>query len=315
MKHLCIINPKAGQVSGRIDEILDMIKGFFSRNPGMENIIHVTRYKRDASGFVMRYVRNTSEIVRVYVFGGGGTLFEVINGVAGFPNVQVAYYPLGKDNDLLTGFAKNSHRAFKSVRNLSLFPAIPIDTILAGNHYFVTNALIGIEADSYIQGRKLSKRLKLPVTTCYYICAFYYAFTKKLIKHYRIEIDGEELNDEYIGICIMNVPGNAMGTPAPESCINDGFMDVYIIKQMPKNLVIKIMKDYCNGKHNNWPQYIYYYRCKKLKISSVKDMTFVPDGEVFYNRELDLEIQPASINFVCQVSIDEFALPGSGEIF
>ena len=116
-------------------------------------------------------------MVRVYVFGGGGTLFEVINGVVGLPNVQVAYYPLGKDDDLLTAFGKNSRSVFQSMRNLSLAPAIPIDTILAGNHYYVTHWYIGIEAVSYLLGKKLSETIMLPINFCYIVAAFYYVFS------------------------------------------------------------------------------------------------------------------------------------------
>ena len=309
MKHLCIINPKAGQLNGRIDELVDEITGFFAGNPGLDYSIHITRWKRDASGYVMRYVRNASDMVRVYVFGGGGALFEVINGVVGLPNVQLAWYPLGTDNDLLTVFGKKSIGAFQSMKNLSRSPAIPIDTILAGNHYFVTHTYIGIEAVSYLLGTKLAETVLLPVNFCYIVAAFYYAFLKKIIRHYHIEIDNIVLDDDYIGMFIMNVPGNAVGTTAPEARLNDGYMDLYVIKQVPRNLINKIIKDYQRGLYKKWPQYISHHRCKKLKITSAADMTIAMDGEAFYNRELNMEIKPSSINFVCPAVIMNGEIP------
>ena len=308
MKHLCIINPKAGLVSGHVDEFVDEIKDFFARNPRMDYAFHVTRWKRDASGFSMRYVKNASEIVRIYIFGGGGTLFEVINGVVGLPNVQVAYYPLGKDNDLLTVFGKDSYSAFRSMRNLSLSPAIPVDTILAGNHYFISNVHIGIGAFSFLLGEKLSKQFRLPIVFCYISAAFYYAFLKKTIRFYHIEMDNTELNDYYIGIFIANIPGTGIGVNAPEAQFNDGYMDMYVILPTPRNLVLKVLMGFQNCEYDKWPDYIHHYRCKKVKIVSPSDMTMIFDGEVFYNKELLFEIKPSSVNLVCPMDIDRIAV-------
>ena len=305
MKHLCIINPKAGQVRGHVYELVLEINAFFLKNPRMDHAVHITRWKRDASGFAMRYVKNASEMVRVYAFGGGGTLFEVINGVMGLPNVQIAYYPLGRDDDLLTVFGKNSGRIFKSLRNLSLSSPIAIDTILAGNHYALANITIGIGAISYQTGMQLSERLMLPLNASYNAAGIYYAFIKKSISRYRIEMEDIEMEGDYAGIFIANISGNGGGSPAPEARFNDGIMDIYAIKQTPRNVILRVIMDYQTGNYAKWPQYINHYRCKKLKISSPKDMTMILDGEIFYYTEINLEIKPASINFICPLDIDQ----------
>ena len=303
MKHLCIINPKAGQIAGRVTGLVSEIKDFFDRNPRMDNTIHVTRWKRDASGYTMRFVNNASEMVRVYAFGGGGTLFEVINGVMGLPNVQVAYFPLGRENDLLLNFGSNSIYEFSSMRNLSLAPVIAMDTILAGNHYVVSVILIGLEALSYQAGMKLAEQLKLPLNFSYLLSGFYYAFIKGEIRHYCIEIEGIKLEENYAGIFIGNVSSHGTGTPAPEALFNDGYMDLYTLKIPPRNKVVRIIMDYQKGLYSKWPEYIQHYRCKKLRITSPADMTISLDGEIFFDTELNLEIYPFSLNFVCPANI------------
>jgi diacylglycerol kinase family enzyme len=314
MKHLCIINPMAEEVSGRVNELVDYIKDFFNRNPRLEYLIHITRWKRDASGYVMRYVKNASDIVRVYTIGGGGTLFEVINGVMGLPNVQVAYYPMGKDDDLLSVFGKSSLSAFRSMRNLSLSPVITIDTILAGNHYVMSNILLGIGAASYKLGKILSERFLLPLSASYTIAGFLYVFFKAKNQHYRIEMEETELDNDYIGIYIANVQGTGGSLPAPEARFNDGYMDLYVLKQPPKNLVLQVIMDYQKGLYAKWPQFINHYRCKKIKISSPEEMMLVLDGEVYYNTEINIEIQPFSLNIVCPREISRtFLTPPPAE--
>ncbi|MCL1812887.1 MAG: hypothetical protein FWG29_05125 [Treponema sp.] len=308
MKHLCIVNPKAGQVTGQINELVDEIKDFFVRNPRMDHTIHVTRWKRDASGYTMRFVNNASEMVRVYAFGGSGTLFEVINGVLGLPNVQVAYFPMGTDDDLLNVFGKNARNEFTSMRNLSLSPVITIDTILAGNHYVVTHVLIGLETISYQLGLKISEQFGLPLKISYFLAGIYYTIINSQIRHYHIELEGAELEGNYAGIFIANASGNGLGSLAPDAVLNDGLMDLYTIKPVPKDKIIQIFSDYQKGQYAKWPEYITHYRCKKLRITSSVDMAITLDGEFFYDTELILEVHPASLNFVCPANISASVL-------
>ena len=308
MKHLCIINPMAGQIYGRVNELLGEIKGFFARNPRMKYAIHVTRWKRDASGFVMRYVSNASEMIRVYVFGGGGTLFEVINGVMGLPNVQVAYYPLGRDDDLINVFGNDARSKFTSMMNLALSPVISIDTILSGNHYAVSNILIGLEAVSYRGGIKLSEQIKLPLHLGYYIAGYYYTLIKPVVQRYHIEIDGVEMDDNYLGVFIGNISSHGAGSPVPEARFNDGYIDVSIIKPVPKRKLIGAINDYQSGHYEKWPEYIAHHRCRELRITSPLDMVICIDGEFFYDTEMKFKINPTSLNLVCPSDIAKAVL-------
>ena len=308
MNHLCIINPMAGHVSGHVNEVKDEIRHFFAGNPQMNYAIHVTRWKRDASGFVLRYVNNASETVRVYAFGGGGTLFEVVNGVVGLPNVQVAWYPLGREDGLLYAFGENSRDAFQSLKNLTLSPVIPFDTILVKNHIVVGNLLIGFEAVSYQKGRMLAEEYMLPLNASYLLAGFFYALIKPAVQHYHIKMDSIELEDDFIGCFVGNAFSYGVGKFAPDARFNDGYMDLYTLKPPPKRLGIRVAVDYIHGQYAKWPDYIRHYQCKKLRITSPKNMILSMDGEIFYDRELNLELLPASLDFVCPSKI-------AGDIF
>ncbi|MDR0616136.1 MAG: acylglycerol kinase family protein, partial [Synergistaceae bacterium] len=96
MKHLFIVNPASVGVKAKKNEIVGKISAFFADYPDIGYDIYMTRWKRDAVGYVRRYALASDEFVRVYAVGGTGTLFEVINGAIGLPNVQVACYPLGR---------------------------------------------------------------------------------------------------------------------------------------------------------------------------------------------------------------------------
>jgi diacylglycerol kinase family enzyme len=305
MKHLFIINSQAEQIAGRVDELEEQIKSFFAVNPREEYSIHKCRWKRDASGFTRRTLNNAPEIIRVYALGGSGTLFEVINGTVGMPNAQVAWYPLGSNNSLLYTFGSSEEIAsFKSLQNLCFSRVVTLDTIKAGNHYMIANALIGAEAEANKMGESLTK--KIPFSKNFYYLAWEYLrpILRGHTQFYRFETENAAEEGEFYSILLTNVPSYGVGLqPASDAVFNDGFMDIYAIKPMPWKKSPVIISDYLRGCYAKWPQYISHYRCKKFHISSSAAMTISLDGELFYDTSLDFEICPASVNFVCPPGI------------
>ncbi|MDR2210333.1 MAG: hypothetical protein LBO65_02550 [Spirochaetaceae bacterium] len=310
MKHLFIINPKAGKINGRVTGIERDIQSFFTGNSQANYNIHVTRWKRDASGYTLRYVTNTREIVRVYALGGNGTFFEIINGAVGLPNVQVAWYPLGRNNSLLHSFGSEHLSAFQSFMNLSLSPVSTIDTIKTENNYMVGNALIGGEAVAFKWGEYLADHFALPRNHCYLGMGFLNALLHRQGRHYYFETEDMQFHGDYRSILVTNVStyGAGLRPAARDALINDGYMDLYTIKRIPRSFLLKALRDYTQGNYHKWPDYIRHYRCKKLRIVSNSVMTIAIDGEFLYKNSLDFEVFPASVDFVCPPGIH---IPGT----
>ncbi|GHV84483.1 hypothetical protein AGMMS50230_00910 [Spirochaetia bacterium] len=310
MKHLFIINPKARQISGRVDEIKNSIQKFFAANPRFNYSIHVSRWKRDASGYTLRYVTNSVEMVRVYSLGGSSTLFEVINGVLGLPNAQVAWFPFGKVNSLLYVFGGSAFDDFQSLQNLHSSPVITIDTIRAGSHYIINHILIGTEAEVFRMGNALEDRFRFGKNFSYIAAGILSGLTAKYNKYYRMEIDDKKSEGIFCSILLANSPVYGAGLrPAPEALLNDGYMDLYAIKRLPRSKFIAFIKDYETGNYKKWPQYITHYRCKKFKVSSDSSMTISLDGNLFYDTTMEFEINPQSLDFVCPPGIKLPGLP------
>jgi len=305
MKHLFIINSQAEQIAGRVDELEEHIKSFFSVNPREEYSIHKCRWKRDASGFTRRTINDAPEIIRVYALGGSGTLFEVINGIVGMPNAQVAWYPLGNNNSLLYTFGSSEKIAlFQSLQNLCFSRVVTLDTIKAGNHYMITNALIGAEAEAGKMGESLTRKIPFSKKFYYLVWEYVRPVLHTHTQYYRFETESVSEEGEYYSILLTNVPAYGRGLqPAADAVFNDGYMDVYAIKPLPWKKSPMIISDYFKGCYNKWPEYISHYRCKKFHISSSTTMAISLDGELFYDTSLDFEICPASVNFVCPPGI------------
>ena len=148
MHHIFIINPSAGKKR----DTRQLEKSIQALDLSRE-IIH-TKQAGDARR-IARMAAETGEDVRLYACGGDGTLNEVVNGAAGFPNVAVTNVPTGTGNDFLKIFGKNARQRFSDLPALSQGPQAPMDLIdcngLLGIDIVCTglDARIAVDKDKY----------------------------------------------------------------------------------------------------------------------------------------------------------------------
>jgi diacylglycerol kinase family enzyme len=303
MKHLFIINPRAYRLKGRIDDIVREIEVIFAGSSQLEYYIHITRWKRDASGFTRRYVYGAGEIVRVYAVGGTATLFEVINGAIDLPNVQIAFWPFGRTNLFLRYFEANTREFFLSPRNLIFSGVTSFDLIRYGNNYGICFGIMGLEALIALHRYRLLEYTRIPPGISDKFClamGVYYTLKRKGEQFYDVVIDGEQRHEKYISLLAANQPcyaGNMR--PASDAVPDDGLLDLYLVKCPPPLHLFAVMLDYIRGNYHKWPQYISHVRGKKVSISSEHVMLINVDGEYFYDTTIDCEVIPHAVNFVC----------------
>jgi diacylglycerol kinase family enzyme len=306
MKHLFVVNPKAFYLKGRVNEVCNDIRLFLSNYPRIDYDIHVTRWRRDAVGFTRRYVSAADRIVRVYAVGGMGTLMEIINGVAGLPNVQVAAWPFGIDNTFLQYFGKDQIEYFRSLRNLIFSGVSSFDLIRCGNNFGICTGFMGVEALAARNGDYILGTMDLFPSwlarsgAIYLALAVYYGSKKEIPQSYQVMIDGARLQEDYHSILVANQPYLASGLrPAVEARPDDGLLDVYLIRSMARFKVAPLALDYVQGRYYKWPRYISHYRGKTITVSSDQIMEICLDGEHFYDTVVEYQVVPHGLDFVC----------------
>lgn len=311
MKHLFIINPVASELKGRVDTLIDNIKGFFAGNTQLEYDIHVTRWTRDASAFAHRYALNSDSLVRIHSCGGSGTLFEVVNGTIGLPNVQIAAYPMGGSNEFIRYFGEKRKHMFLSIRNQVFSDTISIDAIRCGTSYGISYGLVGLESVANVKGSELMQYTILPSDFCYIWGAVSSISHKgRLGQSYRVSLDGKPLDGKYITMMIANGPCYGKGmNPAVEAHPNDGKLEVYMLKDMSRARFFPCISPYVSGDYKKLKDRVAHHSGKKITISSDSVMCISMDGEAFYETTVEYEIQPGAIEFVCPNGIDPGKLP------
>jgi diacylglycerol kinase family enzyme len=309
MRHLFIVNPKARLLKGRTEDIVREIRIFFGNYPQIKYSLHVTRWKRDAVGFTRRYVSGAEEIVRVYAVGGMGTLFEVINGVIGMPNVQIASWPFGLDNSFLYYFGADRMELFRSLRNLVFSRVAAFDLIRCGNNYGICSGFMGLEARAALDGDRLIDSVNFTIPWSvralhpggfYMAAAIYHGLKKDRAQSYHVMIDGMPVHGIYTSILVANQPYYSKKMrPAMEAEPDDGILDIYLTRPVPRIKFFRIAADYAQGRYYKWPNSISHFRGKGISVSSDQMMTICIDGEIFFDASIEYEAIPRAVDFVC----------------
>ena len=312
MKHLFVINPAAGKVKGQVDALRKRVDDFFEVHPDIPYDIYITNWCRDAVSYVRRYVTDgAGGPIRVHALGGPGTLYEVINAIAGLPEISVAAYPLGSNYHFLRYFAPEKSGLFASIEKQVFSRTIPIDLIRCGSNYAVNSSYIGLEAWADMYGDVLVE--KGWKTDLSYLLGGLNAMFSGSYKAQRctVEMDSVRIEGKFLTIGIANGPcyGNHY-CPAPDAHPDDGFLDVYLVNEVSKRAVIAYIRNYLTGNYDKAPPGIVtHHRVRKLSVTSEDAIYMCIDGENFCGVSFEYELLRHALNFVCPDEIDLSKIP------
>jgi len=313
VKHLFIINPKSFWKKTKQNQIVVRIHEFFKEKENPEYEIFVSRFPRDAAGFIPLFAQNLPEstTLRVYAVGGDGILFDCLNGIVGLENAELAAIPYGYTNNFIQGFSKNERFMFRALSRQYDAPVIPVDIMRCGKTYGLNYCVTGIEAEAVFYAEELRRRMEKGHALSQWLgrrlyAQFYYmgalaAFSdKKLLQqHYEVEVDGERSVGAYQGFSIFNSPyygGNLH--PVNNAMPNDGILDMLTVQNWGFVRTLCAFPLYTRGFHTIFSRNFGLKQGKKISIRSDDTLRISIDGEIFYESELDVEILPAAIKFV-----------------
>jgi len=313
IKHLFIINPKSFWKKTKQNQIVVRIHEFFREKEDTEYEIFVSRFPRDAVGFIPLFAKTLPEstTLRVYAVGGDGILFDCLNGIVGLENTELAAVPYGFTNNFLQGFSKNERHLFRVLSRQYDAPSVPMDIMRCGKIYGLNYCVTGIEAEAvhYAEdmreraekGHSLSRWLGRRLYSQFYYMGALAAFGDKKLhqQQYEIEVDGEKRTGAYQGFSLFNSPyyGGYLH-PINNAMPNDGILDMLTIRNWGFLRTLFAFPLYTLGHYKIFPRNFSLMQGKKITIRSEKTMRLSIDGEVFFEPELDVEIMPAAIKFV-----------------
>ncbi|MFD6370233.1 diacylglycerol kinase family lipid kinase, partial [Streptomyces roseolus] len=112
---------------------------------------------------------------------------------------------------------------------------------------------------------------------------------------YRVTIDG--VRHERTGYTVVAANSGFYGfgrNIAPGARVDDGLLDVVVIKEAPKRLFFTMMNELKTGAHVNRPQ-IEILRGKEVRIEADRPLPYGADGEVDATLPVTLRAVPAAL--------------------
>lgn len=293
MKHLFIINPNAGKGKA-FDVIMPKIKeAVAARN--VDYKIYVSSSLQDTHDYC-KNVCESGENVRFYACGGDGTIYDIVNAIYGYDNVEFAAIPLGSGNDFIRLFGTKEQ--FVDVGAQIDGTAIKIDAIKCGDRIAVNQCSMGFDAEVC---SKQSDFKKIPWLTgeTAYTASLIYCLKSKTSNRFTVTIDdGEPITDNFVFAFCGNSRFYGGGyQAAPYAVPDDGLLDFSIVRAMKISRLVTQIGNYKKGRHFKWPETT-YVRGKKMTVHSDLPASVNVDGECDLVTDSTFEILPSAFSFV-----------------
>lgn len=261
-----LLNPAAGRGTGRAH--LDRIRVLASKlGAGLcvsRKVSDLAEQARKAAG---------DGVERLLVAGGDGTMHHAIQGLAG-TSCALGVIPLGSGNDLAgtLGIPPDLDAAVdRAVKG----EIRRIDLARAGETFCVGYAGVGFDSEVTRYANEM-KILRGPLI-------YFYAVIHTLITfvppRMRVVYDGGEFDGRAMFAVVNNLPrfGGGMRI-APEARIDDGLLDLVIVKEIPKSTLLSVFPKVYGGKHVGHPA-VTLVRTRRAEITIDRTMTMYGGGE------------------------------------
>lgn len=296
MKHLFIINPKAGK-KNPMKTIFPEIKKVCGEL-GIAYDYKVTKYPGHATEIV-RNAAESKEKIRIFSCGGDGTLCETANGAIGFDNVELGCIPCGSGNDYIKSY---DEKAFFDLKRNIGGEAIAVDAIKCGDKYAVNICSMGIDSEV---ANRMSKIKRFPFISgkMAYNLSVLRTFLGKMNNEFTIKIDDrEEIHGNFLfavaacGVCYGG--GYMAGCGA---VTNDGLLDIVMVKKVPKLKILQLLGPYKNGTYIHDKRFdgiLTRTLGKKMTVKCNKKAAFNRDGECVEIDDIEMRILPSAMKFV-----------------
>ena len=313
LKYLFIINPKSGK--GKAEKTLvPLVEDYFNKNKGNYEII-LTSKIREATDIAKTEALKGGKL-RIYACGGDGTLFDVVNGIANMPSVEVGAIPCGSGNDFIKTFG--DARDFFDIEGQVKGSSFPIDLIKANEFYSINVCSVGMDAE--VANHK--NNMKILSGSAAYTAAVFKSLLFNIKNRFTITVDGlSRPEKDYLFAVAANARyygGSYM--PAPDASPNDGLIDCVFINSVSRLKIISLLSAYKKGKHVNMPEICETVRAKSMTVESTAPLNLNVDGEIFAaDKSVEFFVVPKGVRFIlpstCAVKLkdeksDAVSLPG-----
>lgn len=320
IRYLFVINPTAGKADASVT-LLPRIQAAADR-AGITSSIVVTRRAGHAREVAAACAKDEEE-TRIYACGGDGTLNEILQEAAGHDRISVGCIPCGSGNDYVRNFGTQSD--FLDLDAQLAAQSYPADLIRTPQGYGIDIFAAGIDAQ-VANGIPKWRRIPLCGGTTAYTLSILEAICSSFRHTLRIKTDTAEREGVYMMLAICNARMYGGGyCAAPYASMDDGLLDVVLLKPVPRLRLAGLLSAYRRGHHltpdgqvtKPFAPYMTFFRTSSIDIQVLDQRPLIStlDGECSPQMNLHAEVARRSIHILLPPKLAQNApvLQATGE--
>jgi len=251
-----------------------------------------TQHAHHASELTQLAIQENVDLI--VAVGGDGTINEIARELL-YQTIPLAIVPEGSGNGLAR-YLRISSDIAQAIAKINAGHVATIDSGVVNGHAFFNVAGMGF--DAVISHRFAENMSRGPMG---YLQIVLKEINRYQAQSYALYIDGQVLHRKAFMISIANSPqyGNNAYI-APNATVDDGLLDVCIIKPFPLIQFPKMIYHlFSRTAHQS--DYVEIIKGKEIRIERSRDRTPVHlDGEpILLDKELTIEVLPSSLKVVC----------------
>jgi diacylglycerol kinase (ATP) len=226
----------------------------------------------------------------VVAVGGDGMLSSVAEAVVGAQGI-LGILPCGRGNDFarmlgLSGAPENV------ARTLLVGTPREVDVVDAGRKVVLGSVYAGVDslASELVDG---ARRLPTAVQYPYAAVRAVLSFTPT---EFTVDVDGEVLHEEAYTVVVANSGYYGSGMHiAPGAVLDDGLLDVVIVRAASKLRLVRSMPRLYAGTHVDLDGVV-VRRGREVRLSSLRPVTAYGDGERLSPLPLTVSVRPRALS-------------------
>jgi len=253
-------------------------------------------------GDVVRFVTEAIEdgVKRLVIGGGDGSVNEMVDAMAKFPREQrpeLAILPLGTANDFATA-CQIPLDSLEALRLAVSGSCTSVDIAKANERHFINIATAGFGAavtvDTPVELKNILGGGAYALTGMFKAIGFV-PYAGKMKTPF-LESEGTGL---VAAICNGRQAGGGQ-VLAPNAYINDGLLDVLVIKEVLNADLSTLLDEIKNPSRTG--RYITYFQTPWIESEFKELIPINLDGEPYQNKKIYIEVVPSAIDLVLPVS-------------
>lgn len=242
----------------------------------------------------------------MYACGGDGTLNELLQAAVGCPRLAVGCVPCGSGNDYVRNFPAQD--AFLDLQAQLQAEAVTVDAIRTPFGFGVDICAAGLDAQ-VAYGIPKYRRLPFCGGGMAYTLSIAETAFSKFGHRLRVTLDGKTQEGDYMMAALCN--GRLYGggyLAAPHAVMDDGLLDVVLVRPMPLPRVLRFLLYYRKGGHlpadgvvlEKYRRDLQFFRARSVELRVLDGQPIVTtlDGECAPRMELRAEAAPGQLRIL-----------------